>query len=271
MPKMKPLRFDDLEDHDGVSYKSTNTAVHASFTAVSAPNSRHAARLAQLAVSVQKPQRKKHSTRKLQLPPPVSTHRHQIQYVPDRRVLPQEVVDWDESASTASWVSGETVGAPPQLADYRLHPNSDSITPQAAPQNAEAFWKTAPDAWSEASSGMRPTEPYPDGQRPRAEEISPPEESGAVPYSVQQQVTTVIQPRSSQAAPKVTRWRTDSKTTYEVRYGSGSLRVSAPVGSNEVALFNAVADANADPNRGSPEVSIRKVSELAVSIKQDAE
>ena len=59
MSKMKPIRDMDLDDEDVVGYTSVNDKTHTSFTAVTDPNSRHAARLAKIAMSVQNNDQKK--------------------------------------------------------------------------------------------------------------------------------------------------------------------------------------------------------------------
>ncbi|KAI9166493.1 hypothetical protein HJFPF1_02596 [Paramyrothecium foliicola] len=50
------------EDHEGVSYASSNKTNRASFSATSPPNSQHAARLARLAMMVQRPPHSTHDT-----------------------------------------------------------------------------------------------------------------------------------------------------------------------------------------------------------------
>ncbi len=79
MPKMRPITDEDLDGDDVVAYTSTNDSQITSFTALSAPNSRHAARLARIAMAVQNNQPKKHGGGKAALPPASSRHRAQIQ------------------------------------------------------------------------------------------------------------------------------------------------------------------------------------------------
>jgi hypothetical protein len=49
--------------------------------------------------------------------------------------------------------------------------------------------------------------------------------------------------------PEVTRFATEERTAYQLRGQNGSLRVSAPVGSNEAQLFDEVARQNSEQRR----------------------
>ncbi|KAK0649325.1 hypothetical protein B0T16DRAFT_456750 [Cercophora newfieldiana] len=51
-------------------------------------------------------------------------------------------------------------------------------------------------------------------------------------------------PSVQQRPPEVTRYRTEDRTAYKVRGQNGTVRVSAPAGSNEAGLFDALAVAN---------------------------
>jgi hypothetical protein len=70
------------------------------------------------------------------------------------------------------------------------------------------------------------------------------------------QVATVMPPSSAAVQDlEVLRYRTEKKTAYKIKSQSGRMRVSAPLGSNEAQLFDAIADAHSTRTAVPPEVS----------------
>jgi hypothetical protein len=82
MPSPKPFIDDEYEGDDMVSYNSKNKIRQASFTAATPPNSRHAARLAKIAMAVQQPQKSTSHSKKRVGYLPSSRPREQIEYKP---------------------------------------------------------------------------------------------------------------------------------------------------------------------------------------------
>jgi len=77
----------------------------------------------------------------------------------------------------------------------------------------------------------------------------PPATQYAAPIPTSTQVSRPAPPPFQQ--PEVTRFATEERTAYQLRGQNGSLRVSAPVGSNEAQLFDEVARQNSEQRRDS--------------------
>ncbi|KAK3933758.1 hypothetical protein QBC46DRAFT_414507 [Diplogelasinospora grovesii] len=119
-------------------------------------------------------------------------------------------------------------------------------------------------AASQAMPGDEHHDGVPDASAPARQPAYQPSSDSGVEYVLQLEDGTVVQavPRAQNIAPRVsasyppvqppqvTRYRTEKRTAYEVRGSGGKIKVSAPVGSNEAELLDAVAAANSKPEKG---------------------
>lgn len=215
-------------------YDSRNKKDHSSFTAATPPNSRHAARLAKLAMSVQQPQQeKRHKNNRgglLSFSQP-----QQIEYHSDEHHT--------SSLSQAQWSSDYRADAPQQQQQQQQY--------GGGPGQYSSAWagRAAPDGqYPQTQAYQQPPGTgysYQDGTPSAAYGPPPSQQTGVAPVHYQPQqvaATTAVRPLVN--VSEVTRIRTEQKTAYNVKSDRGALRVSAPVGSNEAQLFDAIAEAN---------------------------
>ena len=279
MSKMRPITERDIRDEGVVGYVSVNDKTHTSFSAVTEPNSRHAARLARLAMSVQASQdeREQRNTKRKS----TSAISWLPQIGPFHRTQPQ--LDYTTSATdrrspspplhTRPSRSSHSSGSPTrELSDY--YPDSRQTSTYSGVSSHDSTNRWPSDAGAPSSASYYPVDPaapayaqpaydvyYVDdtttahsaAAAAAAEAVAAPEDRDREPRG-----TTVLSHRTSHSAtsiklsrtrtdddyPEVTRYRTEHSTAYKVRGHNGRLQVSAPVGSNEAQLFDAIAEAN---------------------------
>ncbi|KAK0710590.1 hypothetical protein B0H67DRAFT_583035 [Lasiosphaeris hirsuta] len=200
-----------------VTYFSVNDEEGEAFTAATPPNSTHAAKLAQIAMAVQASREHKPKPRRHAGLISGIYQRLQIQSTPgppvDRgRYLiggPQHAVAEGDTASQFTKSNMST------MSDMSSMSGMSSATEYGAspPQTAEYQGEEAADAEYARAPDSHRAYPVPFGQSP-------------------------VQP------PDVTRYRGEDRTAYKVRGRAGTVKVSAPAGSNEAGLFDALATAN---------------------------
>lgn len=302
MPKIRPIRDSDLndEDRDIVSYTSVNDKTHSSFTAVTDPNSRHASRLAKIALSVQQNNDQKNRQHKEKssswLPqlgfwqPPQNQNKKQLEYytapsssssssskavasgLPSLPPPPTSPSAASYASTSYSYPQAQRYSDDPTHVPYQPPVNccsgSDVRTRSRSPATgaysevveAVDIVDAEPPAttgyYAAYSGGTYEAYPY---HPPTSREPNPTITTMAiVPRTVavtqhHEPVLGRVIPRDSEPyypAVEVTRYRTEHKTAYEVREkrtsgnGNSVLRVSAPKGSSEAQLFDAIAEAN---------------------------
>ena len=283
MSKMRPITERDIRDEGVVGYVSVNDKTHTSFSAVTEPNSRHAARLARLAMSVQAGQdereqrsNKRKSTSAMSWLPQIG---------PFHRTQPQ--IDYTTPAA-----DGRSPSPPPQTRPSRsshssrspvressdYYPDDRQTSTYSGAPSHDSTHRWPSDASAPSSASYYPVDPagpayaqpaydvyYVDdatAAAAAAEAVAAAEDRDREPRG-----TAVVSRRASHSAtstkltrtrtdddyPEVTRYRTEYSTAYKVRGHNGRLQVSAPAGSNEAQLFDAIAEANsveADRNGG---------------------
>ncbi|KAH8909484.1 hypothetical protein BR93DRAFT_935234 [Coniochaeta sp. PMI_546] len=238
---------DDFAGDDAVIYDSKNKKDHSSFTAATPPNSRHAARLAKLAMSVQQPQHeKKHNNSRgglLSFSKP-----QQIEYRPEEH---------RSSQSQAHWPAEHPAAVPQQQQQQQQY----SAVPW---QYSDVTGTAAPDVhYTQSQACHNPPANgyfYQDDASAAAYGSPQGRQTGVSPYQYQPQqvVTTTLRPMVN--VTEVTRVRTEQSTAYNVKSDKGILRVSAPVGSNEAQLFDAIAKANsAAPKSSDPSQTVSRI------------
>lgn len=233
MPSPKLFIDDEYEGDDMVSYNSKNKIRQASFTAATPPNSRHAARLAKIAMAVQQPQKSNSHSKKRAAYLPSSRPREQIEYKPkeQRHYSPPPLVGSQQQQHYHSTPAHGQV--PTEEADY-ANPEATQYTQTQSQTyaNSDDTGTYYQDHSSPVTYGQpATTQSYP----------------GVVPYQTNTCLIASHQPGAT--IQEVTRVRTEQKTAYKVKSDMGTLRVSAPVGSNEAQLFDAIAEANAVSSR----------------------
>ncbi|KAK3378849.1 hypothetical protein B0T24DRAFT_716545 [Lasiosphaeria ovina] len=241
--KLRPIADPDLKTPGVVAYSSINEATGTSFSAATDPNSPHAARLARLAVQVQT---NEHDSRRRRLDSgsrpsawlPWLTRGSSHQQQPNTRQLAYP----GEATRQQTWTTGDAAArALPSTASFDAASNytasSSAYVSYATTQDQATYsphgWASSPTRSSASSAGPL-----------------------TAAYVPEANVVTVSPPGTQEPLPlEVVRYRTDTKTAYRVKgvgqeHASGKrklkreLYVSAPVGSNEAALFDAIADAN---------------------------
>ncbi|OIW33212.1 hypothetical protein CONLIGDRAFT_677016 [Coniochaeta ligniaria NRRL 30616] len=243
MSSRRPTVDDDVfSGTDAVTYDSRNKRDHSSFTAATPPNSRHAARLAKIAMAVQQPQHEKRQNNSrgglLSFSQP-----QQIEYHPEEHHSSQG------QASRPNDYPAAVSHQQQQPQQYgAISGQYSGMTGTAAPvtqyTQARAYQNPPGNGYC-----------YQDG--PPATTYAPPQsqQTGVNPYHHQPQQVATTAPRPFANVSEVTRLRTEQKTAYNVKSDRGTLRVSAPVGSNEAQLFDAIAEANSVDTRSSEPVS----------------
>lgn len=198
---------------DKVTYYSVNDEAGEAFSAATPPNSVHAAKLAQIAMAMQARREQQKSKPKGFLS--AISQRLQIQ--------------GSAHASTSS--SAATAPAPQR---YLLSAGGgrDTRRPAEDDDDMSQFTESNMSSMStmSAMSSMSSSTAYaPVYRQPQAAD----EEEYDYEYA-----NPAVQP------PEVTRYRAEDRTAYKVRGRSGTVKVSAPAGSNEAELFDALAVAN---------------------------
>jgi len=275
--KLPPLHEPDLNSPGVVAYSSVNEATGTSFSAVTDPNNPHAARLARLAVAVQMKEqesnrrRAENRSRSSWLPwltggtnsrqqPPAQLTYHDA---PPPR---QQAWTTNNSSSRAiPLVSAPVRATAPTQRDTPTHSHpmdNDAAStyttstytttttvygPATATQHEVSY---SPHAWAYSETPPPSSTSSPSTYPPRTYPSGPMTSS----LVLEAKVVTVAPPGAYEPMPIVVRrYLTDSKTAYRVEAsgkggGTGRLRrelyVSAPVGCNEAALFDAVAEEN---------------------------
>lgn len=319
MSGMRPITEKDIQDERSVGYMSVNDRARTSFAAVTEPNSRHAARLAQLAVSVQASQvqreqssssRKPTSsiswlpgTRLFQrfqpqidyAPPPTSsspTPRPPQPYssrqpsgqssydlpaasyygtsppggstraMPSNSGVPSSYLATTNYYASQNELVGMATGPQPYIPNTNPagNPSSTLQSPSAQPDYAPAYhyqaWSSAGEAPTRAATTTATTATTaaaaaygpPRSPTPTMIPQSPPHPSFTAARPATASHAIVYDPVYD-PAPEVTRYRTEQSTAYTAvsggrRGATQRLHVSAPVGSDEARLFDAIADAH---------------------------
>ncbi|KAK3312713.1 hypothetical protein B0H66DRAFT_607774 [Apodospora peruviana] len=274
---MKSIRDRDLDDEDVVGYTSINDKTHTSFTAVTDPNSRHAAHLAKIALSVQNNERKKpkksswlpqigffqqHNHRQLQytspattaitapsLSPPGSSYSNTTQEEAYTYYPQQAVQRYNDDNSTPS-LQRRAPQTGNVLPDHQPHlyrtPSGSGRSHSAVYEEVIGVVDVEPPATAEYYTPLPSGSTYP---HPASYYQEDPHDRVAPPVTMSVTAGTRDCDRDYYQPVEVTRYRTEQKTAYEVvrgntTRGNNVLRVSAPKGSSEAQLFDAIAEAN---------------------------
>ncbi len=138
---------------------------------------------------------------------------------------------------------------PPQ--SYQGQPGGDAYGAAASPGR---WYASASGPAPVRGYGPGPAEVYQQDYQQGCEQYGRPQQHQQHPMAAYSTTAPIAAARHAppDALPEVTRYRTEQKTTYNVRGSSGKLRVSAPAGSNEAQLFDAIAAANSQPEKASP-------------------
>jgi hypothetical protein len=260
-PRVQPFDEEDFQESDNVvSYSSKNKVEKTTFQAVSSPNSRHAAKLAQIALAVQTNQTPRSHERRAAIMSSSSVPRQQIQATAYNSgtyesMSPQQMDPQERNgANTFQGNYPATAGnysAPQQQQHYQ------DISSHSFP--AAQYQTPIPSTTQEYRQVPQPVQPdYPvaAGNTYAPQQLQQYQgTSGYWPQATQYAAPIPTSTQVSRPAPaafqqpEVTRFATEERTAYQLRGQNGSLRVSAPVGSNEAQLFDEVARQNSEQRR----------------------
>jgi hypothetical protein len=258
-PRVQPFDEEDFQESDHVvSYSSKNKVEKTTFQAVSSPNSRHAAKLAEIALAVQTNQAPRSHERRAAIMSSSSVPRQQIQATAYNSgtyesMSPQQMDP--QGRNEANTYQGNY----PATAGNYSAPQQQQYQDTSAHSFPAAQYQTPiPSSTQEYRHVPQPVQPdypvapgtsYAPQQLQQYQGTSgywPPATQYAAPVPTSMQVSPATQPFQQ---PEVTRFATEERTAYQLRGQNGSLRVSAPVGSNEAQLFDEVARQNSEQRR----------------------
>jgi hypothetical protein len=259
-PQVQPFDEEDFQESDHVvSYSSKNKVEKTTFQAVSSPNSRHAAKLAEIALAVQTNQTPRPHERRAALMSSSSVPRQQIQATAYNNgtyesISPQQMdFQGSNGANTFQGNYPTTAGnfsAPQQQQHYQ---NTSSHSYPAAQYQTPIPSSTQ--EYKQVPQPVQPDYPVASGTSYAPQQLQQYQgTSGYWPPATQYAATAptsmqVSRPAQAFQQPEVTRFATEERTAYQLRGHNGSLRVSAPVGSNEARLFDEVARQNSEQRR----------------------
>ncbi|TPX18598.1 uncharacterized protein E0L32_002455 [Thyridium curvatum] len=250
--KLVPLFQEDLENRsDVVTYSSVNEAENRSFKAVSPPNSQHAAKLAQLAIAIQSKEKPEPRPNKWSryLPQPVSRlllgdghEEASSQPAPRHTVATQQYLSYQSS-------DGQQADFPeagphhrraqmPSMPRHERQPVDQQRHQQWTPQQTQQY-ATAQSYHQQTYYPNHSHTGYTHQETDYIAHRGPDTDATAVGVVVQRS-----RDASDKEIPRVTRHRTEDRTAYKVSRGGGSMQVSAPLGSSEAGLFDAIAEAH---------------------------
>ncbi|KAF4984705.1 hypothetical protein FZEAL_146 [Fusarium zealandicum] len=236
--KIKPVTPSEMEPiENGVAYSSVNKNEQVSFAAVSSPNSPHAARLAQIAMAVQENEHREHQPKRSwrQLSnvfwrPRIENSAESRTHSPERRIAHQ----------------GSHM-PPPQPPPTRPMQPAQSWQRNAQPPPDPEYVRLQ-DGRTVQVRTVTPRDQV-HSHQPDLEYVRLQDGQMVPVAAAQAQQQVVPQSTSSHPAPEVMRYRTDQRTAYKIRGGDWKLEVSAPLGSQEAAMFDTIAAANSQPDR----------------------
>jgi hypothetical protein len=262
-PRVQPFDEDDFQESDHVvSYSSTNKVEKTNFQAVSSPDSRHAAKLAQIALAVQTNQTPRSHERRAAIMSSNTVPRQQIQATAYNNgtydsMSPQQVDPQGRNgASTFQGnypVAAGNFSAPQQQQQQQYHDTSAHSLPAAQYQTPIP---SSTQEYRQVPQPVQPNYPVASGNSYAPQQLQqyqgtsgycPPATQYAAPIPTSTQVSRPAAQPFHQ--PEVTRFATEERTAYQLRGQNGSLRVSAPAGSNEAQLFDEVARQNSEQRR----------------------
>ncbi|KAI0414229.1 hypothetical protein F5X98DRAFT_377977 [Xylaria grammica] len=226
------------DSHEGtVTYASVRG--ERSFLAEAPPNSPHGAKLAQIAMSIQEDRpRRKPNSGVSRVTIPEGPRRPQIQYGSNVPRYDGDGAQRDDVRGIASPLRYDRVSREGN-ADNRNCPCCHNPT---RPHRSPSYYYSMPDEdWETDVASIISTtrmDPYDlrhpmQYRRPHGQ----PQRTPSAPPTRQVRGSFPAQP-----TPHVTKYSTDTTTAYQVDSGNGRLYVSAPKGSNEARLFDAVAE-----------------------------
>lgn len=281
MPKnthleMRPMADVDLNREGVVAYSSTNNATHVSFTATSAPNSRYAAQLAEIALAVQQNggRRAHHHPKKnkrLEFWP-----RKTSSPLPPPRALPAPAPALVTASDTAALAAvsqpvNATAAQPachcwPHCTEQDGYDDDGSVVESAAYADSSSYAASAmPGQWPRESARRR-VEPRAHAAAAAGVVVSEPVTASAPVATSSSRIAAAAAP------PEVTRHRTGWRTTYKAKSREGKIQVSAPAGTNEERLFDAIVDANSVPRASREQRASRRIDrDPARRLIQEAE
>ncbi|KAH8647859.1 hypothetical protein BX600DRAFT_119227 [Xylariales sp. PMI_506] len=200
-----------------VTYSSVSSKGHRAFVAESPANSAHAAKLAELAIAVQEGRsRDRRDARGTPIGAIANApQRHQTQYI---AAGPQDSRGWTAAEGAGQ---GYATCSMAQQLPRDGHVAHDDIGDDT-------------DYCSECEAMSRPVTEA---------------RGGWNPFQRSQRAVQSVMATTTSGTPRVTRYATETETAYSVKSHSGKIDVSAPNGSNEAQLFDAIAEAHTSPRK----------------------